>query len=523
MTLGEHLHETAERMPDKTALICRDESLAYREFDAKVTRLALGLQAQGIEKGDRVALHLTNTIELVLSYFACFRLGAIAVPVNSRLKTNEIAYILQHSGARMYIGEPELYEIAAPTRASCPKVARYVVTSQRGVRGAAAGFDELPAGSREGDLPDVSDSDVAAILYTSGTTARPKGVTHTHATLRECGRVTCQVGFREDDTFALFTPVTHASGLNCSLIPGVLLGMTIVLIPRFEPSSVLAEIEGRSCTAVVGLPMALQMLVRQQVVSQRDVGSLRICAAGGDSVARPLQAAFQEAFGVPVQEVIGMTEAVPTCLNRVDRIKTGSVGQAADGVEVRIVDQQGNEEPVGEVGEMVVRHPGTAIGYWNNAEATAQAIRDGWLHTGDLAFRDEDGFYWFAGRTKEVIIRGGSNISPQEVEGVLLKHPAVFQAGVVGAPDPMWSESVVAFVRLHDGQSCTETELIEFAKEHIADYKAPEQIRFIDEMPLGLTGKVSRRTLKAMAGGRPAHRHEPATSLSPGAAAGANA
>ncbi len=204
-----------------------------------------------------------------------------------------------------------------------------------------------------------------------------------------------------------------------------------------------------------------------------------------------------------------MTEAVPTCLNRRDRIKTGSVGQAADGVDIRIVDRRGDDVPAGETGEMAVRHPGMAIGYWRNPEATAKAIRDGWLYTGDLAFRDDDGFYWFAGRTKEVIVRGGSNVSPQEVEGALLKHPAVFQVGVVGTPDPPWGETIAAFVRRQDGAFCTEADLIEFAKQQIADYKAPERVYFIEGMPLGLTGKVSRRTLKAMAEERSALKPQP--------------
>ncbi len=212
-----------------------------------------------------------------------------------------------------------------------------------------------------------------------------------------------------------------------------------------------------------------------------------------------LQTEFEQVFGFPIQEAIGMTEAVPTCFNRRDRINTGSAGEPAEGVDVRILDEHGREAPVGKAGEMVVRHPGTAVGYWNDSQATSDAIRDGWLYTGDLALKDNDGFYWFAGRKKEIIIRGGSNISPQEVEEVLLKHPAVFQAGVVGTPDPTWGESIVAFVCPHENASCDEQELIDFAKQHLADYKTPEQIHFLEEMPLGLTGKVSRKTLKEMA------------------------
>jgi long-chain acyl-CoA synthetase len=499
MTLGEHLQATAERLANKTALICGDTLLSYREFNEQTTRLALGLQAKGIRKGDRVVLHMNNTVELSLAYFGCFKAGAIAVPINSRLKTDEIEYMLRHCEARMYIGEPDLYQLAEPTRGSCPHVAHFFVTAEGEASDATPCFRDLLNGPAGGSLPAVADSDVAVIIYSSGTTARPKGVTHTHASLRNCGLVTSQMGFREGDTFALFTPMSHASGLGCVLIPGVLIGMTLALIPAFDPRAVLRVVERHRCTLIGGLPAALQILVREQSSSTFNVESLRFCLGGGDSVAVSLQTEFQDAFGVPIQEAIGMTEAYMTCFNRSDRIKTGSVGQAVEGVEIRILDEHGRDLPLGEAGEMVIRHPGTAAGYWNDPEGTSAAIRDGWLYTGDLAFKDNDGFYWFAGRKKEIIIRGGSNISPQEVEEVLLKHPAVFQAGVVGTPDPTWGESIVAFVRPHDGASRGEQELIEFAKQHLADYKTPEQIHFIDEMPLGLTGKVHRKTLKEMA------------------------
>ena len=241
----------------------------------------------------------------------------------------------------MYIGEPELYQLAEPTRRSCPHIGHYFVTARNEASDAAPCFSELLNGPANGSLPDVAESDVAVILYTSGTTARPKGVTHTHASLRNGGKVTCQVGYREDDTFALFTPMTHASGLTCSLTPGVLLGMTLALIPQFEPRAVLQVMEHDRCTAMLSLPVALQALVREQSANAFDVGSFRLCVAGGDSVAVSLQTEFEQVFGFPIQEGIGMTEAVPTCFNRRDRINTGSAGEPAEGVEVRILDEHG--------------------------------------------------------------------------------------------------------------------------------------------------------------------------------------
>jgi long-chain acyl-CoA synthetase len=495
MSLGETLRASAERLPSKVAVTCGDESLTYAELDAQATQLAHGLLSQGIRHGDRVALHMGNTIEMALSYFACFKLGAIAVPVSIRLKTAEIEYVLEHSQAQLYIGEPGLFDRTEATPGCCPSD-RFFVTSENDAATGYRTFRQLQVVA-DGSLPGVSESDVAAILYTSGTTARPKGVTHSHHSLRQCGKVTISMGYRDDDVLLVFSPLTHASGLLCLLVPGVMLGAEMALVARFVPRTVLETIERRRATATLALPATLQALVRELADSTFDVCSLRLCLAGGDAVSLSLQNDFRDQFGVVIQEGIGMTEAVPTSMNFPGRVRRGSVGEAGENVEIRIVAEDGSEAPNGKVGEMIVRHPGTMIGYWDNPEATAETLRDGWLYTGDLAYRDEDGYFWFSGRQKEVIIRGGSNISPQEVEDALLQHPAVYQAGVVGTPDPELGEGVVAFISLHDGSECTERELLAFAAESLSDHKVPGAIHFLEEMPLGITGKVSRKALKA--------------------------
>jgi long-chain acyl-CoA synthetase len=496
MNLGEVLAAATAKVPGKIAVSCGDEALSYAEFDERTTQLAHGLMDAGIAKGDRVALHMGNTLEMALSYFACFKLGAIAVPLNIRLKPAEIEYVLGHSEARMYIGEPGLYARATSTPGSCPPDRFYETSKHIPTRGFAA-FAALLGSEGDRPLPRVQSSDPAAILYTSGTTARPKGVTHSHATLMGCARTSFGWGVGPDDVFLTFCPLAHASGLLLMLLPAILLAAELALVPRFEPGAVLRTLERRRCTVTFGLPAGLQALCRELAKGPVDVSSLRLCSAGGDTVSLALQKEFQERFGVSIQEGVGMTESVPICLNLPGRVRPGSVGEPAEGMEVRVVDETGAPVEPGATGELIVRTAAKMIGYWNDPEATAATVRDGWLYTGDLARVDEDGYYWFAGRKKEIIIRGGSNVAPQEVEEVLLQHPAVFQAGVVGMPDPELGESVVAFVSLRDdGSGCCESELIDYARQFLSEHKVPGKVHFLADMPLGTTGKVSRKSLK---------------------------
>jgi long-chain acyl-CoA synthetase len=395
----------------------------------------------------------------------------------------------------MYIGDPGYCQPSA-LPAHLRRSIRFFEVSDATSSADVTPFSALLVQTDDAPLPGVPGSYPAAILYTSGTTARPKGVTHSHDSLRQCAIATNALGFSEDDVSLNFVPLAHASGLMVMLIPAIMLGAETALVRAFEPTEVLRTLARRRCTATFGLPAMLQALCREQSENPVDVSSLRMCGAGGDSVSVSLQREFNEIFGVVIQEGIGMTELVPTCCNRPDRVRQGSVGEPADGIAVRILHESGDEVAPGEIGEMVVRGAAIMLGYWNNQEATSSTIRDGWLYTGDLARKDEHGYIWFAGRKKEVIIRGGSNVSPQEVEEILLKHPAVFQSGVVGMPDPELGESVVAFVSLRDGAACGESELIEFSREYLSEHKVPGVVHFIDVLPLGPTGKVSRRTLK---------------------------
>ncbi len=490
MHLGKLLRAAALRHPQKTALICRDESISYEDLDRAVRGLARWFLRHGLRPGDRVAIHSANSVDAVKLLLACFHAGLIAVPVNLRLKTAEMAYILAHSAPAMCFSQPELAPVAAAAAAECPPgIALHIR------------LPEVTDVDAAGELPEFDGDRVALILYTSGTTARPKGVLHSHASLLGSARTVWPTGVGENTILMVTVPLMHASGLSCSTLPALLTGATTVLTPVFDACEVLDAIERHRCTWGLGLPAMMQFLTVEQERHPRNVSSLRDWVAGGDAVPVNLQERFQRYFSVPLREGYAMSESVIIACNRADAPRPGSLGRPCEGVEVRVVDFSENLLPHGQIGELEVRSPGNFVGYWHDEPATAAAMRDGWIRTGDLAWRDLDGYLWFSGRRKEVIIRGGSNISPQEVEEALYQHPAVMEVGVIGMPDPIYSEQVVACVSLREGHTVHPEELIDFARARLADYKLPSRIVFLPALPKGITGKVQRRALKEMAAG----------------------
>lgn len=481
-TLSTALHCAVERNPQKTALACGDRTATYEELDRSSTALAAGLLHQGFKPGDRIALHWPNTIEAVQLFFAVFKAGLIAVPVNLRLKPHEVEFILRHSQAAVCFSHPGVAVTAEPAARACGCPMRTSLP------------DEF---MHDGDLPQVNPDDAAVILYTSGTTARPKGTVHSQRTLLATAKLAAGTIYAaQDHSVLLVLPLMHAAALTCGLMPTLLLGATVVLVPAFDPAAVLDTIQRFRCTSLPLLPALLLFVLAEQARSPRDVSSLRGVLVGGDSAPISAHERVRELFGMPLQEVYGLTECVPLIINPCDAIRQGSMGRAL--AEVRLVDPTGRDVPDGAAGEIIARAPNNCIGYWNDPAATAGLLRDGWLCTGDLAERDSDGYYWFRGRLKQIIIRAGSNISPQEVEEALYQHPAVFEVGVVGKPDPIYGETVAAFVSLRPGAKADESELREFARQRLADYKTPETIIILPELPKGLTGKVFRRGLKAM-------------------------
>jgi long-chain acyl-CoA synthetase len=461
MLIWNQLKARAAAQPDKRALVCGDLTLTYAQFVAEVENVACAWLRQGLSPGDRIALHMRNSIELATCYYACFAAGFVAVPVNTRLTPEEIAYVLEHSAARAYLAQADL---RIPT--SIPSW-----EFDRNARAAEGVGLPLP-------LPNADDP--ALLLYTSGTTARPKGVSHSQRTLAGNASYMDAWGLRPEDHTLLFTAMVHASGAIMLLMSSLWMGATVTIVPIFDAATVLDTWASSGATFYMSLPTLVRALLAEQRARPRNITTGRLAICGGDVVPIPLQQEYAAIFGHPMVEGFGMTEGLPTLANHPDNNRPGSMGRPVGDVEVRVVD-----------GEMWMRGSGIATGYWGHPP-----FEDGWLKTGDLVEIDADGFVWFRGRKKEIIVRGGSNISPQEVEETLYQHPAVAEAGVIGEPDTYWGEVVLAFVALRQGHAASAEELIVFSRRHLAEYKCPEQILFLPVLPKGATGKVQRRALK---------------------------
>jgi len=497
MSLAELFRQSRTRTPDKIALACGEKSWTYAELDAISDDIAVHLVETGLERGDRIALHFANSVELAFSYLGCLKAGCIAVPINTRLKYPEIDYILRHCGAACYIGQPDLFAEAAKSQTRAPGLDRYFLTGSLPDFPQASPFDSLlgPFGG-EISLPGVGSEEIAAILYTSGTTARPKGVAHSHGTLAHTAEMMRQALLDENQVVVITSSMAHMIGFGMLFLAALLNGATVAIAPASDPAAILDTLERWRGTYMAGLPATVHSLVQMQLAEPRDVSSGRTYFCGGDSASPSLQAAFLSVMGQPLYEMYGMTEIAPITWNRPEGVRIGSVGQADGGIRIRLLDQEERDVPPGETGEICVQGPHFTAGYWQDPDGGAPAPGSGWFHTGDLARRDEDGYYWFAGRKKEVIIRGGSNISPQEVEAALCEHPAVAEAAVIGRRDPVWGETVAACVVLLPGETVNETDLIAFAGERLADYKAPERVFFLSELPKSPVGKIQRRVLR---------------------------
>jgi long-chain acyl-CoA synthetase len=499
MLLANQFRQSRQQFPNKVALIYGDRSWTYQECDEITDQIAVALAERGIRAGDRVAFLLPNCPEMVFLYFACFKLGAIAVPLNVRLKGAELAYILNHSQARLCISHADLFGEIQSVRANLASVEQFYMVGDAAPYSDVQPFERLlQTTDPEVALPPIAADAIAAILYTSGTTARPKGVTHSHQTLAHTVRYhTEAVNLQPTDVLGGMLPMAHIFGFALQLLGPLSIGASLVILPRFDPALVLPAIQAHRITCLYGLPVMFNALVNDPDASAYDVRSLRLCLGGGDAVPPVLNQQMQQRFGTEIYQGCGMTEVIPYTLNCPDHPnRVGSIGPASVGMTLRLIDAAGQDVPQGQVGEVLVQSDALMLGYWNDPIATAEALQDGWLHTGDLAWRDSDGYYWFVGRSKEIIVRGGSNISPMEVEAALYEHPAVREAAVVGIPDPVLGERVTGFVALKPGRALAADDLIAFVAERLAAYKVPETITYLPELPKGLTGKIHRKTLK---------------------------
>ena len=485
--------------PDHFALVSLQANWTWRQLDRDADFLARNLLSLGLQPGDRIASLMPNRCIIAVFYIACIRAGLVIVPLNYRYKAPEIDHALEVSQAVALLAHAEREEDLSLShivpRLPLGRIS-YGADTSRNPRLEAMTAHEGPAIS----LPAIDPTAPAFIFFTSGSTGSPKGVTQSVETIGwMVASTAAALAFTPGDTFMTASSLSHEGALGFSFA-ALSAGAGVAIARHFDPDEYLPLLRQAHPTVMWILPAMLVRLIEDQGASREDFASLRFCAAGGDKLPAEVEREFEKKAGFQIHENYGMTENgcvtsnPPTGPNKI-----GSIGSPAPGYEVQIRDDDGRPLPRNSAGCLWVRSPATMIGYWGRADATSEVLVDGWLDTGDVMSLDDDGYLWFAGRRKQIIVHDGSNISPQDVEGALLEHPAVVAAGVVGIRTLSHGENVRAYVTLHRGAPPPRaSDLIAFARERIG-YKAPEELIFLDEMPLSPDGKTDRTTLKKMA------------------------
>jgi long-chain acyl-CoA synthetase len=491
------LHQATMR-PDGTAFTYGGAVWTYHDLLSGAEQLSRALLAHGVRPGDRVVLHMPNGPEMATALYACFSVGAIACPTNLRFKTAELREVFQRLQPALYLGEEQLYshvETIEPEILAADK--RFVAGPSGAYKGAMPWSALFINEGSSGPTPPEPDEDAPAVLLTtSGTTGQPKFVTHTSATLSAIAEACAHVDLDAAQTVLNACPMVHASGLF-TFLGSVNCGAAMVLVERFDPEVVLDQIESHGCTWMPGLPFMYDALMQHQRKRPRNVSSLRRCLCGGDVCPIQLQVDFEAAFGAPLRNFWAATEV---CGSLRPGLQPGPVTRTTPGAQIRFVDDEGRDVRRGEAGEFLVRGPYVTVGYWVGPGRIDDATRDGWYHSGDLMQQGEGDELWFVGRKKDINIRGGSNISPVEVERVLLSHPLVRDAAVFGAPDPLLGQRVAAIVQLSSGAADAALgDILRDIRQELADYKAPERLWAVDAVPRNPLGKVDRRVAAATA------------------------
>jgi len=495
LNLASLLTESAARTPDAPAVRLGEVELSYAELDERSARLATLLREKGLQQGDRVGVMLPNVPEFPVTYYGVLRAGGIVVPMNVLLKRREIAFYLEDSGAKLLLA---WHGFAAEARDGAADAGAEPIEVEPAAFAAALAEHEPSA-----DVAATAEDDTAVILYTSGTTGKPKGAELTHANLARnaevSSRTTCEIAAGDVVLGAL--PLFHSFGQTVAMNASLRVGACLTLVPKFDPGEALTTMQSDRVTHFYGVPTMYGALLHHPERERFDTSSLRTCITGGASMPVEVLRGFEEAFGAKVMEGYGLSETSPVaCSNHPDRErKAGSIGTPIEGVEMQVVDEDDNPVAQGEVGEIVIRGHNIMKGYWQRPDATEEAMRGGWFHSGDMARTDEDGYFYIVDRKKDLIIRGGYNVYPREVEEVLYEHPKIREAAVLGVPHDEWGEEIGAAVVLHDGEELSAEEASAYVKDRIAAYKYPRLVWFVDDLPKGPTGKILKREIEILA------------------------
>jgi acyl-CoA synthetase (AMP-forming)/AMP-acid ligase II len=494
----EALMQQAKSRPESLAFIFQENVWTYRRLAHESERAARGLAAIGVKAGDRVVLHMTNRPEMLVAYYACFRLGAIAAPLRTAFKFAELAPMLQRLEPALYIGESALYpNVAAVDVGILPLEKRVILDDADGTHGVQP-WDVLTQ-CEHADFPIPPSNEPAVLINTSGTTGQPKFVVHTLDTLAGTTHLLRKhLGLSADDVIVSPMQMAHASGLFCSL-SFVQTGVPFIILRGTDPDIILDSIERYRATWLLGFPYQYAGLLDAQQTNPRDVSSLRVCLTGADVCPVDLQKQVTAALRAPLYNLWGASEVVGQLTFG---LRPGPVVRITEDAQIRLADENGIDVAHGEIGELLIRGNNVFVGYWNDPAATAQSLKNGWYYTGDFMRRGGGDELWFVSRKKDIIIRGGTNISPAEVEEALVAcHPAVEEAAAVGKPDPVLGQRVFGFVKLAAGANgAVVAEILQNVAGRLAPYKVPESLRVIDALPRNALSKVDRRALERMVG-----------------------
>jgi long-chain acyl-CoA synthetase len=496
--IPELLKQRVSAAPEKPFLFSEADNcqFTYREFEAAVNRTARLLAVKGVCKGDVVSLLLPNSVEYVIAYFACWQLGALAGPINSLLKAKEIEYVISNSEARALLVNSEYLPILETIRQLQNTLQAVIIFDDEAAATSSVSETEPPSA-------EISLEDEAIIIYTSGTTGKPKGCLLTHGNvIANARQISSWLGFTEADRLLTIMPLFHMNAVSVTTMSALYAGGSTVVSQKFSASRFWQIISDYQITSFGSVATMLSMLLTTYpdgVPVGLDTRQLRFAMCGSAPVPAEVLRRFEETFNCLVIEGYGLSES--TCRSTFnppdDRRRPGSCGVPI-GNEMRVVDDDDREVPDGELGEIVLRGENILKGYYKNDVANATAFHNGWFHTGDIGYRDADGFYYIVDRKSDMIIRGGENIYPREIDEVLYQHPDIAAAAVVGVPDELYGEEVAAVVVLKDGAKTSEQEVIDYCKARLADFKCPKTVRFLDDIPKGPTGKLLKRELAKM-------------------------
>ncbi len=507
---GSWITRHALRTTDRTAFVAGvgGRETTYGELEARTNHLASALGGAGVQRGDRVALLLLNSPQMMEIYLAVAKLGAIAVPVNFRLHPTEVAYVLEDSGSSFLFHSNAFSDLVAGATAANNRIQHSVVVPTLAERadGGAGDYEEfLASGSPDRVERDISHEDICVLMYTSGTTGRPKGTMLTHGNFfyNVVNSLGFDSGIGRTDVTVSAAPLFHIGALGVHTLPFLFVGGAIVITESFSPDSWLRAVATHGVTKAFLVPAMWAAVAQSEEMKSADLSTLRSAVSGGAPCPLTVIHAMR-GHGVEFTEGFGMTETSPTaaCLQPEDVVAhAGSIGRPAQLMDFQIVDDEGHEAPVGQIGELCVRGPNVFVGYWNKPAESGRALRGGWFHTGDLGRVDEQGFYTLVDRKKDMVITGGENVYPIEVEQTMYQHPGVLEVAVIGVPDEKWGERVMAVVVRTEGATVSADELRLWTRERIAHYKAPAEVRFAEELPRTATGKLLKRELRQTLGG----------------------